>query len=47
MVLTLRTVCIFIAAICFLIKAFSVNTGRIECMSLGFFFLVVGLLLAS
>jgi hypothetical protein len=42
--MALKTLCLIGAAVCFLIKAFSVNTGRLDCMNLGFFFLVLSLL---
>lgn len=28
------------ALVCFILKAFSVNTGRVDCMNLGFAFIV-------
>lgn len=38
-------ICFVAAAVCFMLKALSVNTGRIDCFSLGFFFLVLSLIL--
>jgi hypothetical protein len=38
-------VCYIAAAVCFILRALSVNTGRIDCTNLGFFFLVLSLIL--
>jgi len=37
-------VCFIAAAISFLVKALGVNTGRIDCMNLAFFFLALSLI---
>ncbi len=44
MTINLKFFLLFAAMICFIIKAFSVNTGRIDCMNLGFAFIVAAVL---
>jgi hypothetical protein len=40
----IRLLLIIGALVCFLLKAFSVPTGRVDCMNLGFAFLTATLL---
>ena len=40
----IRFVLIVMALVCFILKAFSVPTGKIDCMNLGFAFLTATLL---
>ncbi len=43
--MSIDLVCYIAAAVSFLLKALSVNTGRIDTMNLGFFFLALSLIL--
>jgi hypothetical protein len=40
----LKTIMLVCAVVCFALKAFSVPTGRIDCMNLGFCFVVLSAL---
>jgi hypothetical protein len=42
--MSIKFFCLLLAAICFLVKALSVNTGRVDFMNLGFFFVVLSVL---
>ncbi|MFA6982220.1 MAG: hypothetical protein WC243_04350 [Patescibacteria group bacterium] len=42
--MAIKTVLLVLAVVCFFIKAISVDTGRIDCFSLGWMFVVASLL---
>jgi hypothetical protein len=44
MKLSVSLVLLVCAAVCFLLKALQVPTGRVDCMNLGFFFVVLSML---
>lgn len=43
--MSIHLLCLVLAAISFLLKALSVNLGRIDLMNLGFFFVVLAFIL--